>query len=95
MALRQGLKSIHASLLNYFRAYPQQLTVPCSLVFLRRLAEGTFLDRQNVTERVLHVVRHFEKIDPDKVDPHGSHLFHLDCGLGHAGRLFSKGLGVG
>ena len=72
MALRQGLKSFHASLLNHFRQSPQQLAVPCSLVFLRGVAEGTFLDRQNVTERVLHVVRHFEKIDPAKVDPYRS-----------------------
>ena len=34
---------------------------------LRGLAGGAYLDKTIVTDRVLHVTKHFEKIDPGKV----------------------------
>lgn len=39
-----------------------------SLSFLRGFAaEGTYLDKDQVTERVLHVVKHFDKVEGSKV----------------------------
>ena len=76
MALRHGLQNAKASLLSYFRQVPENSLAPFGALFARSLAEGTFLDRNNVTERVLHVVRHFEKIDPAKV-----HRLPLQCNL--------------
>jgi NADH dehydrogenase (ubiquinone) 1 alpha/beta subcomplex 1 len=39
-----------------------------SLTLLRQFAEGTYLDKDQVTERVLHVVKHFDKVEPSKVN---------------------------
>jgi hypothetical protein len=38
--------------------------------FWRGFAGGGYLDKDEVTERVLHVTKHFEKIDPAKVRGH-------------------------
>jgi Fe2+ transport system protein FeoA len=37
--------------------------------FWRGFAGGGYLDKDEVTQRVLHVTKHFEKIDPAKVRP--------------------------
>lgn len=67
MSARRGFLLFRASLLNAFRPEAESIAAPLSFSFLRHLAGGTFLDRNNVTERVLHVVRHFDKIDATKV----------------------------
>ncbi|KAK9810037.1 hypothetical protein WJX72_003839 [[Myrmecia] bisecta] len=41
--------------------------------------QGTFLDKKDVTDRVLSVVKNFDKVDPSKVTP-TSH-FQNDLGL--------------
>ncbi|XP_050207138.1 acyl carrier protein 2, mitochondrial [Mercurialis annua] len=49
---------------------------------LRRFSEevrGSFLDKSEVTDRVLNVVKNFQKVDPSKVTP-TSH-FNNDLGL--------------
>lgn len=41
-----------------------------SLSIWRGFAKGTYLDKNEVTDRVLNVVKHFEKVDENKVYPH-------------------------
>lgn len=43
------------------------------------MAEGTFLDKNEVTDRVVSVVKNFDKVDQTKVSP-TSH-FQKDLGL--------------
>lgn len=48
---------------------PRECALPFS-VLLRRFSEevrGSFLDKSEVTDRVLTVVKKFEKVDPSKV----------------------------
>ncbi|CAK7340164.1 unnamed protein product [Dovyalis caffra] len=48
----------------------------------RRFSEevrGTFLDRSEVTDRVVNVVKNFQKVDPSKVTPNAH--FQNDLGL--------------
>ncbi|GMN26152.1 hypothetical protein TIFTF001_001208 [Ficus carica] len=40
---------------------------------------GTFLDKSEVTERVINVVKNFQKVDPAKVTPTAN--FQTDLGL--------------
>lgn len=48
--------------------------------FLRGFAaEGTYLDRGEVTDRILNLVKNFEKVAPAKVTPEAS--FQGDLGL--------------
>ncbi|XP_047334707.1 acyl carrier protein 2, mitochondrial [Impatiens glandulifera] len=42
-------------------------------------ARGTFLDKSEVTDRVISVVKNFQKVDPSKVTP--SAHFQNDLGL--------------
>ncbi|OAY32251.1 acyl carrier protein 2, mitochondrial [Manihot esculenta] len=49
---------------------------------LRRFSEevrGSFLDKSEVTDRVVNVVKNFQKVDPSKVTPNAH--FHNDLGL--------------
>ncbi|CAL9239262.1 unnamed protein product [Arabidopsis halleri] len=51
-------------------------------VLLRRFSEevrGSFLDKSEVTDRVLSVVKNFQKVDPSKVTPKAH--FQNDLGL--------------
>ncbi|XP_010415071.1 PREDICTED: acyl carrier protein 2, mitochondrial [Camelina sativa] len=60
---------------------PRECALPFS-VLLRRFSEevrGSFLDKSEVTDRVLSVVKNFQKVDPSKVSPK-SH-FQNDLGL--------------
>lgn len=46
------------------------VSVPFSQLFRRCLSEevkGTFLDKSEVTERIIKVVKNFHKVDPSKV----------------------------
>lgn len=47
------------------------LAAGTSLSLWRGFAGGGYLDKDNVTQRVLDVTKHFEKIDPAKVGPAG------------------------
>jgi NADH dehydrogenase (ubiquinone) 1 alpha/beta subcomplex 1 len=49
------------------------------LTLLRGFAEGTYLDKNQVTERILNVVKHFDKVEPSKVTPEAK--FKDDLGL--------------
>lgn len=46
---------------------PQAVLAPLGLNLSRGFAEGTYLNKDDVTERVLGVVKNFEKTDPSKV----------------------------
>ncbi|KAF2283113.1 hypothetical protein P3X46_017459 [Hevea brasiliensis] len=49
---------------------------------LRHFSEevrGSFLDKSEVTDRVISVVKNFQKVDPSKVTPNAH--FHNDLGL--------------
>eukprot|EP00897_Mesotaenium_endlicherianum_P004397 jgi/Mesen1/3986/ME000210S03230 len=48
-------------------------------LFAENAAAGTFLDKQEVTDRVLTVVKNFQKVDPSKVTPTSN--FQNDLGL--------------
>lgn len=63
--MMQALRTARESIVRCFRI--DTVGAPFALYLSRGLAGGTFLDRNKVTERVLHVVRHFEKIDQSKV----------------------------
>lgn len=70
-------------------AFLQRLRVPVSPLSglaqqTRLLAEdahasGTYIDKQEVTDRVLTVVKNFQKVDPAKVTPSAN--FQKDLGL--------------
>ncbi|VYS50063.1 unnamed protein product [Arabidopsis thaliana] len=60
---------------------PRECVLPFS-VLLRRFSEevrGSFLDKSEVTDRVLSVVKNFQKVDPSKVTPKAN--FQNDLGL--------------
>lgn len=60
---------------------------------LRSFAEGTYLNKNEVTERILNVVKHFDKIEPGKVmsssplisllEPENVLLMKLELNLSH------------
>ncbi|CBI17603.3 hypothetical protein VitviT2T_005433 [Vitis vinifera] len=77
------------ALLKYLRVearrLPQNPNVPFQLSFnliRRHFSEeirGTFLDKSEVTDRVISVVKNFQKVDPSKVTPTAN--FQTDLGL--------------
>ncbi|KAE9621991.1 hypothetical protein Lal_00032376 [Lupinus albus] len=76
-------------LLNYLRVHVNaipnnrlQFTLSPINIFLRRFSEevrGTFLDKSEVTDRVISCVKNFQKLDPSKVNPNAH--FQNDLGL--------------
>ncbi|KAJ7973647.1 Acyl carrier protein [Quillaja saponaria] len=78
------------ALVKYFRvhvqAFPQNRRLrPFTLssnLLLRRFSEevrGSFLDKSEVTDRVVSVVKNFQKVEPSKVTPNAH--FQNDLGL--------------
>ncbi|CAE6200848.1 unnamed protein product [Arabidopsis arenosa] len=58
------------------------ISSPPLYVLLRRFSEevrGSFLDKSEVTDRVLSVVKNFQKVEPSKVTPKAH--FNNDLGL--------------
>lgn len=54
---------------NFALAAPAAAAAPC-LQFWRGLAaDASYLDKQQVTDRVLSVVKNFEKVEEGKVSP--------------------------
>jgi hypothetical protein len=60
---------------------------------LRGLAGGAYLDKTIVTERVLHVTKHFEKIDPGKVRSLNTASSVADSVVAHRCRAAAAGSG--
>ncbi len=85
--MRQGVRALHSRLLQRLQVVRVQSDLDGALAMMpwrggrrRRMfsaevyAPGTYLDRRDVVERVLHVVKTNPKVDPAKV-PHK--LFHF------------------
>ncbi|KAJ8747890.1 hypothetical protein K2173_012780 [Erythroxylum novogranatense] len=78
-----------AALLSYLRvnvslrSFPQTPEGPTLFnAFIRRFSDelrGSFLDKSEVTDRVIHVVKNFQKVDPSKVTTNAH--FQSDLGL--------------
>ncbi|KAI3421413.1 Acyl carrier protein [Psidium guajava] len=73
------------ALLKYLRV-PVKPSLPSNplpfTLVLRRFSEevrGSFLDKSEVTDRVVSVVKNFQKVDPSKVTPNAH--FQNDLGL--------------
>ena len=83
MALARGLTDLRAVVLGRLRVPVQNSLqdtgAPVALSLLRGFAEGTFLNKDVVTERILNVVKNFDKVDQAKV-----------CDVGHARKAFDK-----
>jgi NADH dehydrogenase (ubiquinone) 1 alpha/beta subcomplex 1, acyl-carrier protein len=73
MSLSAAAHAVRAAVLRHMRLGVQGQVVAAgglgaaSLAFARGFAGGHFLDKGEVTERVLNVTKHFEKIQADKV----------------------------
>ncbi|XP_057435807.1 acyl carrier protein 2, mitochondrial [Lotus japonicus] len=83
-AKRVGLPLMKYLRVNVVGALPHQYQSPFSStsVFLRRFSEevrGSFLDKSEVTDRVVSCVKNFQKVDPSKVTPNAH--FQNDLGL--------------
>lgn len=57
----------------------QQTALPALNQLIQRGFASGFLDRSQVTDRVIHVAKHFEKVDPAKVT--ATAHFEKDMGL--------------
>ncbi|KAK3441254.1 acyl carrier protein 2, mitochondrial [Eucalyptus grandis] len=76
-----------SALLKYLRvpvkpSLPSGPPLPSFGLALRRFSEevrGSFLDKSEVTDRVVTVVKNFQKVDPSKVTPNAH--FQNDLGL--------------
>lgn len=79
MAVSSAVLAFKQGLLRHVRLPLQQQSIfgsaaaaGTSLSLWRGYAGGGYLDKDDVTSRVLEVTKHFEKIDPAKVRPSGS-----------------------
>jgi hypothetical protein len=71
--LQRTIGAVRQGVLAHLRVsptLPSDAVAPVSLQFLRGFAEASYLDKSEVTDRVLSVVKNFEKVDDGKVgDP--------------------------
>ena len=70
MALARALATVRSGVLSHLRvsanfAVTQHQAGPASWQSVRGFA-GTYLDKNEVTERILNVVKNFEKVDQSK-----------------------------
>ncbi|PNW71753.1 hypothetical protein CHLRE_16g673109v5 [Chlamydomonas reinhardtii] len=83
MALSSAANVVRSAVLQHLRVTVtsslQSSSLPTFTNIISRGFGGGFLDKDSVTERVLHVTKHFEKIDASKVSPAAS--FEKDLGL--------------
>lgn len=83
MVLQNAAAALRTLVLSNIRlpatTYLQASGSAAALSIFRGFAGGSYLDKDNVTERVMSVTKHFEKIDPAKVEAK-SH-FEKDLGL--------------
>eukprot|EP00877_Chromochloris_zofingiensis_P003370 jgi/Chrzof1/13033/Cz07g17120.t1_ACP1[v5.2] len=85
MALSSTVQALRAGVLRHIRLPVQQVYAASgskpslALNWWRGFAGGGYLDKDEVTQRVLDVTKHFEKIDPAKVNT--SAHFEKDLGL--------------
>jgi len=82
MALQGALQSLRSGVLSRISIPVNSLQAvggAGGLTLLRGFAESTYIDKNVVTDRVINVVKNFDKVDPAKVTP-SSH-FQKDLGL--------------
>jgi NADH dehydrogenase (ubiquinone) 1 alpha/beta subcomplex 1 len=93
MAVSSTVAAVKQGLLRHLRVPIQQQSLfgsavapGTSLSLWRGFAGGGYLDKDDVTQRVLEVTKHFEKIDPAKVRPWmaSSGLYRSGCQPHHA-----------
>lgn len=81
-ALRQAVLS-HVRIPASSSSLTQSVSAPVSLQFLRGFADASYLDKKEVTDRVLNVVKNFEKVDAAKVsgcvEAYTPLLCHTNC----------------
>ncbi|KAL4535698.1 hypothetical protein Ndes2526B_g06585 [Nannochloris sp. 'desiccata'] len=83
--LQRTFAAVRQGVLNNVRLTPgigmqSEAMAPVSLQFLRFFAaDASYLDKKDVTDRVINVVKNFEKVDAGKVAPTSS--FQKDLGL--------------
>ena len=65
-AVRQGVLANIRLTPTHWKSTSEAVT-PFSVQFLRGFAEASYLDKKDVTDRVLNVVKNFEKVDEGKV----------------------------
>jgi hypothetical protein len=63
--IRQGVLAHLRIPANY--TWVQAAAAPVSLQVLRGFADASFLDKKDVTDRVLEVVKNFDKVEASKV----------------------------
>lgn len=66
MNLARVASAIQQAVLANARIAPAATSCSGQTVFCRFFAKG-YMDRNDVTERILTAVKHFEKVDPNKV----------------------------
>ena len=70
MALAQAFASIRSGVIRH-AGVPisscQAAAGGLGCILSRSFAEGTYLNKSEVTDRILNVVKHFDKIEPGKV----------------------------
>ncbi|CAK0754769.1 hypothetical protein CVIRNUC_002323 [Coccomyxa viridis] len=82
MALQGALQSVRSGVLSRISIPVNNLQAidrAGAITFLRGFAESTYIDKNVVTDRIINVVKNFDKVDPAKVTP-SSH-FQKDLGL--------------
>ncbi|MEW5307802.1 MAG: hypothetical protein WDW38_010500 [Sanguina aurantia] len=83
MALSAAASGLRGAVLSSLRvsvtSSSQQVEWPSVVSIISRGFSAHFLDKEDVTARVLHVAKHFEKVDPAKVVP--AARFQEDLGL--------------
>lgn len=70
--LQRTVSAVRQGVLNKVRLSPNfvlqsETAAPLSLQFIRSFADASYLDKNEVTDRVLNVVKNFEKVDDGKV----------------------------
>mmetsp|Transcript_43385 Transcript_43385/g.52503 ORF Transcript_43385/g.52503 Transcript_43385/m.52503 type:complete len:126 (-) Transcript_43385:391-768(-) len=76
--IKPGFSTLRSAVLSHVRV---PVIAAAQAPFMRSFAAdaGTYLDKKEVTERIVEVIKNFEKVDPSKVTP-TSH-FSKDLGL--------------
>lgn len=67
MSLSRVLSSIQQAVLSHGRIAPAAFTLSPLQISVQRWFASGYLDRNQVTDRILASVKNFEKVDPNKV----------------------------
>eukprot|EP00252_Welwitschia_mirabilis_P027225 TRINITY_DN9289_c0_g1_i1.p1 TRINITY_DN9289_c0_g1~~TRINITY_DN9289_c0_g1_i1.p1 ORF type:complete len:127 (+),score=14.39 TRINITY_DN9289_c0_g1_i1:281-661(+) len=79
MATFSGFNALRTAILNRMRVRSQSTPLGFRVRLFCEGPKGTFLDKSEVTDRVISTIKAFQKVDPSKISP-SSH-FQKDLGL--------------